>query len=172
LANSIIGRFSNHNAVADCVRDLLGIGIRKDDISLMTHHDVENKMIPDSIGVFQKNGDISSEGGGMVVGGVLGTLIGSLMGVATLIIPQFGIVVGAGPLMAALCGGILGGVVGDEIAKTVDAPYSDTSHFHPYVEALKEGSILCGVETDAENRDEISKIMSKYATSMVSRQDS
>ena len=172
MANSIIGRFSNHDAVADCVHDLLEIGVRKDDISLMTHHDVENEMIPDSIGVFQKNGDISSEGGGMVVGGVLGTLIGSLMGVATLVIPQFGIVVGAGPLMGALCGGVLGGSVGDEIAKIVDAPYSESSHFHPYVEALKEGNILCGVESDAANRVEISKIMSKYATSLVSWQDS
>jgi hypothetical protein len=167
LANPIIGRFSDHEAVAACVNNLLEIGIKKGDISLMTHHAEESEAIQNSSGIFQKNGDISSQTGGIVVGGVLGSIFGSLIGVATFTIPQVGLVVGAGSLMTTLCGGILGGTIGDKIVKTMDAPYSDTNPIHPYIAALKEGDILCGVETDALNENDILKIMSKYAARLV-----
>ena len=167
MANPIIGRFSNHNAVADCVHHLLEMGIQKDDISLMTHGAEGDEVIPNSTGFFQKNGDITSEAGGIVVGGMLGTVIGSLMGIATFTIPQVGIVIAAGPLMTALCGGILGGTIGDEIVKTMDTPNSDTSPLHPYLAALKDGDILCGVETESGNEDEVSQIMSRYAANLV-----
>ena len=163
MDNRIIGKFTNHESVAECVHHLLEIGIKKDDISLVTHHEKALETIPNSGGLFQKNGDISKETGGLAVGGVLGTLIGSLMGVATLAVPPVGVVIGAGPLLMALSGGLVGGAMGDEIVKTMDTKSSETDPLNPYIAALKEGNILCGVETEGANEESVKQTMSKYA---------
>ena len=154
--------------MADCVHRLLEIGVKKDDISLMTHHDEENEMTADSMSLFQKNGDISSEMGGAAVGGIFGLLLGSFVGVASSIIPPVGLVVSIGPMMSAVFGGVLGGTFGNEIVKTIDVEYSDTGPLHPYIAALKQGDVICGVEADVENTNEIQAMMSKYASCMFS----
>jgi hypothetical protein len=157
-------------AVASCVHHLLRIGVHRSEISLVTRHDGEYELAQGSIEFFQKNGDISAEMGGTVVGGVLGMLMGSLMGVASLVIPQFGLVVGAGPLMVALGGGIIGGAIGDALVRSVDAPYSSTGALHPYLAAIKEGDTLCAVEVNPDSRPAIREAMSGYATEIISNQ--
>ena len=136
----------------------------KDDISLVTHHDEEHDRIADSLGFFQKNGDISNETGGTAVGGVFGVLIGALIGVVTLTVPLVGLIIGTGPMMSAIFGGVLGGAIGNEIVKSIDVEYSETSPLHPYIAALKEGDVICGVEVSAEKAKEIQNMMSQYAT--------
>jgi hypothetical protein len=168
MAENIIGIFSDHATAAQCVSQLVDAGVPKDEISLMTRRSEGDEVEPQSSGVFQKNGDTSSEGGSAILSGVIGSFVGTAIGVATFTIPGVGLIVGAGPLATAVCGGALGAAFGGEMGKDGDAPYNNSNPLHPYILSLKEGEVLCGVEVDRDQEGPVRLIMANNASSIVS----
>ncbi len=163
----IIGLFLDHKKVTDCVNELIEEGVSKDEIGLMTRTDELNEIDSKGIGFFMKNGDISGEGGGLLVGGLLGTLVGSLIGFSVFAVPGVGLVIGAGSFLTAAFGGVIGAAFGEEAGRLSDLPYTDANPLHPYISSLKDGEVLCGVKTAPESADSISRIIGKYASVII-----
>lgn len=110
-----------------------------------------------------KRGDMEAGGEGMMGenvsdgaawGGGIGALGGLLAGAGALAIPGIGPIVAAGPLAAALSGAVAGGVAGGLLDLGIPEDRGKQ-----YEEDVKQGRILCVVETEGNRTEEAAKIL-------------
>src|SRR5207253_6828060 len=98
--------YSDHAAAEDAVRRLQAEGIEMKNVSIIGK---DFQAVEKPLG-FVTAGSVAKDGA--KVGAWSGGLFGLLMGAAFLILPGFGPVVIAGPLAAALLGGVEGALAG------------------------------------------------------------
>jgi hypothetical protein len=84
---------------------------------------------------------------GAGLGGVLGGILGIAAGVGVLVVPGFGALVAAGPLLAALSGIATGGIVAGALGALLGARIPEIEAKH-YDGKTRQGSILVAVHTE------------------------
>jgi hypothetical protein len=158
----IAGLFDTSMDADRAVQDLIDIGVRQADISVVAQHSdgVHGRAVGDD--------DSVSAGAsvGALSGGALGGTLGLLAGLGALTIPGIGPVLAAGPLAAALgsagagavvgagvgaaSGGLLGALIGAGIPE---------EEAHVYAESVRRGGTLVTVSTDGRSDASVRSIL-------------
>ena len=139
LGSSIVAVYPDHASAEEAVKILEGAGFSLKNISIMGR-DFQATETP--VG-FVTTGDIASQGA--TTGAWAGGIFGLLMGAAFLILPGIGPVIVAGPLSAALLGGIEGAIAGAAIGGISGALVGlgvSKEHALKYVTELKAGKFV------------------------------
>lgn len=155
----ITALFKNPRTAENIYEDLLSIGYKQDDITLVMSEETRNGYFPNNMdhatATDLGNRTLEGLGVGAAVGGSVGAIAAAIAAIGTtLLIPGLGIVV-AGSLAAGLAGagagaaagGLLGALVGsetpDEQAKLLE-------------EGLKKGGVVIAIKAKSdEEREEI-----------------
>ena len=139
MGKAVTAMFAENDAAENAARQIKDEGLKTEDISVLAKEDGK---IKDNIS------------GGVITGGIAGSLAGLLIGAGTLMVPGFGIVAAAGPVAGFLAGGATGGVVGG--LADLGIPEKKGKD---YEEEIKGGKILFAMEAEEENVDRISNIL-------------
>jgi hypothetical protein len=159
----VTGLFDSHADAAMALEALIARGFDKSDISFIASDEFDHETF--GVETHSKLSEGVAIGAG--TGGAIGALLAGLTMVGTAATGGLGLVV-AGPLVAALAGAgagaaggsIIGGLIG------VAIPEHEVKH---YEDALKEGSVLIGVECeDDDSRKAAKDIFKKYNSNKVS----
>jgi len=140
---AVYGIYPNRAMVEKAVEELKEAGFRNTDISVLFPESGGTKEFAIEKETKAPEGAATGAGTGAVVGGTLGWL----MGIGLLAIPGLGLVVAAGPIMAALAGvgagGLVGGIAGALIGMGI--PEYEANR---YEGRIKEGGILLSIHAD------------------------
>jgi hypothetical protein len=140
---AVFGIYINQLDAENAVHGLKLAGFRSTDISILFQDNSGTKDLALERNSKAPEGTTVGAGGGAVVGGVLGWLVG----VGLLAIPGLGMVVAAGPIMAALSGIGAGGVVGG-IAGAIAGFATPEYEAKRYEGRIRKGGILLSVHCD------------------------
>lgn len=153
--SATIGVFDTHEQAETAVRELLKGGFPKERISIVA----KGLQKSEDVQGFVNTGDIAKGGAG--IGAWTGGIFGLLIGTAFLWVPGFGPLIVAGPLTAALLGGVEGaaaGAAGGGILGALFSPLVTKKHVLKYQEHLNADHYLVvahGAVADAEKAREI-----------------
>lgn len=103
MKNHVIGIYENERQVVEAVRDLLEKGYTTEEISVIAKNTKELPEIAQEVKPSIKDGAIA----GAAAGGAIG-LAGVIAGLSTVLIPGFGAVLAAGPIIATIGGAVIG----------------------------------------------------------------
>ncbi len=141
---AVFGIYADRSAVEEGVEHLGRAGFRNADISVLFPENSGTKDFAHEKHTKAPEGATS----GVVAGGLAGGVLGWLTGIGALAIPGLGLLVAAGPIVAALAGagavGTLGGVVGAIAGMGI--PEYEAKR---YEGRLREGGILFSVHCDS-----------------------
>jgi hypothetical protein len=163
MAEQVMGILANHEIAALCVSECTDAGVFNQEVGLVTRYSEGDEVVPHSMGMFQKNGDVTTLGGSTFASGLMGSIVGVAIGVATFSIPGLGIYMAVGSLASAICGGTLGATFGREVGKSFDDFHTEANPLHKYIRALRSGEVLCSITVEEDLKEEVSRIVSKYA---------
>lgn len=162
MAKTVVGLFDSFNEAQSVVNDLVSVGFRRDDISIVANN---------ARGEFGSHeghsagehatGAVKGAVGGAVQGGVIGGLTGLAASLAAILIPGVGVVAALGPLAAFLTGasigaaggGILGGLIGLGIPKEEAGLYQ---------EGVRRGGTLVTLSVDDARANEAMAIFDRH----------
>src|SRR5207244_8895062 len=105
---AVFGIYPNYASMEGAVDSLRAAAFRNTDVSVLFPENAGTKDFAHEKGTKAPEGATAGAGTGAVVGGALGWLAG----IGALTIPGVGPLVAAGPIMAALAGGGVGGAIG------------------------------------------------------------
>ncbi|WP_262176471.1 general stress protein [Saccharococcus sp. Marseille-Q5394] len=103
MKNHVIGIYENEQQVVEVVEDLLKKGYTTDEISVIAKNTKELPEIAEEVKPSIKDGAIA----GAATGGAIG-LAGVIAGLSTILIPGFGAVLAAGPIITTIGGAVIG----------------------------------------------------------------
>ncbi|MCM3638880.1 general stress protein [Sporosarcina luteola] len=103
MQNHVIGIYENEQQVVEVVEDLLKKGYTTDEISVIAKNTNELPDIAQEVKPSIKDGAIA----GAATGGAIG-LAGVIAGLSTVLIPGFGAVLAAGPIITTIGGAVIG----------------------------------------------------------------
>jgi len=149
----VLALFDDPSAAAAAARDLRGLGIPQERVSIVARsHDEE--------GALAKASDSSpgSEIEDSRPASRLGELSGHLLATIALVMPGIGPIVVDGPLAAGL--GEAAGHVAGGIARTLHHAGMDRHQADQWEARIRQGSILVGAHVDASGRDAARQIFS------------
>src|SRR5215510_1802575 len=151
MTKTLIGLFDDFTAALNTVPDLLGVGIPRENVSVITH-DIKGEFSD-----FQPAEESSRVVTGAGTGATLGGVGGLLIGLGTLAIPGAGPLVAAGPLAATLAGAALGAATGSLIGafKTLGIS-KDEAHY--YAEGVRRGGTVLTVTVTGQMVDTATQI--------------
>lgn len=170
---TLYATFTDGAMAQRAVGALLDHGADKDTISLVANKSHQEYWASDKQG---KDGVTTTSGRdaatGAAKGAGIGLGVGILAGLASLIIPGFGLVIGGGALAMAL-GAAAGTTAGGAIAGAVEGYLVDqgvpAKVATSYREALEQGSGLLGIALPSGKLDRAAaeEILSKYGASQI-----
>jgi len=145
----VYGVFESHAALEKAVSRIQVEGCDASDVSVLFPHGRQAKK--------WKNDRDSTAARGVVVGGVTGLILdgalGWLVGVGTLAVPGIGVLLAAGPILAALTGAGAGGMVGS-LSRAIARMGMSEHEAKRYETFVKAGGTLifvaCSNEDDIE----------------------
>lgn len=152
-----IGVFGSRDQAERAIETLHEEGFTEDEISVIARD--------------EGGGQDGDEGGGMGMdsiadgtmwGGGLGAIGGLLAGAGALAIPGVGPILAAGPLAATLSGAVAGGIGGGLLDLGVPEERGQQ-----YEDEVKQGRILCVVESDEDRSNDAARIMREAGASNV-----
>ncbi|TMC57730.1 MAG: hypothetical protein E6J26_05930 [Chloroflexi bacterium] len=156
---SVVGLFDDFGQAQQAVREMLAMGIKQDDISLVAN-DVAGryKTSPDA-------GEAGKRLTGTGTGAVLGGAAGLLVGLTALVIPGIGPVIAAGQLGAALATGLIstsvGAVAGGVLGALADLGMTQEDANY-YVEAVRRGGTLVTVGADDQLTPRVEDLLRRH----------
>ncbi|MGN7387839.1 general stress protein [Sporosarcina sp. SAFN-015] len=103
MKNHIIGVYDNEQQVVEVVEDLKKKGYTTEEISVIAKNTKELPEIAEEIKPSTRDGAIA----GAATGGAIG-LAGVIAGLSTILIPGFGAVLAAGPILTTIGGAVIG----------------------------------------------------------------
>ncbi|MCM3745097.1 general stress protein [Sporosarcina luteola] len=103
MKNHVIGIYESEQQVVEVVEDLLKKGYTTDDISVIAKNTTQLPKIAEEVKPSMKDGAIA----GAATGGAIG-LAGVIAGLSTILIPGFGAVLAAGPIITTIGGAVIG----------------------------------------------------------------
>ena len=143
---SVFGIYANRDEVEEGVTHLRGTGFRSTDVSVLFPENLGTKDLAHEKHTKAPEG--ATTGG--LAGGIAGGVLGWLTGIGVLTIPGLGMLVAAGPIVAALAGagavGALGGLVG--ALAGVGIPEYEARRYEGRV---REGGVLLSVHCDSND---------------------
>lgn len=160
LRKTLIGLFENHEHADRTIHDLTSLGVAANKISVLVHDYAASRFVhQQSTGAAVAGGTTAGLETGAVIGGVLGLLVG----VAGITIPELGPIFVAGPLAAllgltgtaastvggAVSGAIAGGLIG--VLVGIGVPEMEAQL---YEELIKQGHVMVAVDLDETTVDE------------------
>lgn len=175
MSTTIAGLFDDLTEAREAVRELVDHGFPRDNISLMTNDQSEQRKaveLDDEQASQRVSGGFvsipSGEGGdaeatakGASVGAALGGVAGLLVGLGALTIPGIGPVIAAGPLIAALSGAGMGAVAGGLVTVLSRAGIPDADA-RLYAEGIRRGGTMLLVDVPEDQADLASDILNRH----------
>lgn len=153
LMINITGLYTSSEKAAHAIRLLKDAGVPPDDISLIASQDIETEGLVEEPHSKAPQGFAIGAAGGGAVGG----LVAGLAAVGTIASGGAGLgLIVAGPIVAALAGAGAGAAAGSIVGGMVGAAIPETE-LNAYEQAIKEGSVLIGVNAEDPNTREIVK---------------
>jgi hypothetical protein len=160
----IMGIFDSVSSASEAVDDLTAMGYANNEITVVTREDVVN-------------GDVKIENdtaqgikGGATTGAVVGGVLGLLVGLGALAIPGVGALLITGPIATALgitgvagttASGALTGALAGGLVGALKELGLDEAKAKRYEDAIKDGSILVGVNADDDGRSEVENVFER-----------
>lgn len=163
MSETFVAMYRDFDTARQAVEALVSSGISRDKISLVANDTTTgySKNLQSSDQVGGADGDVEApEGAGF------GAVIGTLIGLGSVLIPGVGPVIGAGTLgAAALAAGIgaaSGAVTGGLAASMIDMgiPEEDA---HAYSEGIRRGGAMVSVVVDSGEEDRVESILNRYS---------
>lgn len=151
MAKTVVGLFDDYATAEAVARDLQAAGFSKDALSLAASEAAQLEHYGHYPTVQESE---SGAGRNAAVGAAIGSAAGFVLGLVAVAIPGIGPLVAAGPLAAALTGGVIGLAAGGLVgALTLHGiPEEEAAH---YAEAVRRGATL--VMVHAQNPDEVQR---------------
>ncbi len=103
MKNQVIGVYENEQQAARVVEELKGKGYTTEEISVIAKNPKELTEITQEVKPSTKDGAIA----GAATGGAIG-IAGVIAGLSTILIPGFGAVLAAGPIITTIGGAVVG----------------------------------------------------------------
>ncbi|MER2008381.1 general stress protein [Psychrobacillus sp. BL-248-WT-3] len=103
MKNNVIGVYESEQQVKEVVEGLKEKGYTTEEISVIARNSKRDSEVTQEVKPSTKDGAIA----GAVTGGAIG-LAGVLVGLSTVLIPGFGAVLAAGPIMTTIGGAVVG----------------------------------------------------------------
>ncbi len=143
---AVYGLYKDQSSVEEAVEALKNAGFRNTDISVLLPENVGTKDFGHEKNTKAPEGAVAGGSSGAAIGGTLGWLAG----VGMLAIPDAGLFVAAGPIMALLAGLGVGGTVGSMIGGMIGMglPEYEARRFDG---RIRQGGILLSVHCDASD---------------------
>ncbi|MFJ5770107.1 general stress protein [Psychrobacillus sp. NPDC093180] len=107
MTNHIVGVYENEQQAVDVVEELKEKGYTTEEISVIAKNTEELSEITQEVKPSTRDGAIA----GAVTGGAIG-IAGVLAGLSTILIPGFGAVLAAGPILTTIGGAVIGANAG------------------------------------------------------------
>ncbi len=103
MKNHVIGVYENEQQAAKVVEDLKGKGYKTEEISIIAKNKEARSDITQEVKPSTKDGAIAGAATGAAIG-----LAGIIAGLSTVLIPGFGAVLAAGPILTTIGGAVVG----------------------------------------------------------------
>ena len=158
MAKTIVGLFDDASDAQAVVRELVDLGIDRDQISLMANRSAE-ALTRDTAPEVTTTGEDAMAGAG--IGAVAGGIGGLIVGLVALPIPGLGPVIAAGPIAAALTGAGIGAVTGGVIGALTHVGVPE-EHAQHYAEAVRRGGTLVTVSSPDVLAQRVTDVMNRY----------
>jgi hypothetical protein len=135
---NVAGIFNSKIVADNAVSELLDAGFAKDDISLLMSDKTRNEIFSST----DDEADRAAKGGvtGAVIGGALGALIAGLVAAGS-IVTSGGVLLVAGPIVAALAGAGAGGTAGGIAGALISAGFA-ADEANRYDDEIKRGKAI------------------------------
>jgi hypothetical protein len=162
--NTTIGVFGSMSAAENALRVLDESGFPLENVSIVGQNLESEKQVHGFITI----GDVAKGGAG--TGAWMGGLFGILIGAAFVWVPGFGPLMIAGPLAAALLGGVEGVVAGAAGGGALGALVGwgvSKQHILKYEEYIKGGKYLVVINGSQEEIEKAKGILSKISSEAV-----
>lgn len=148
-AKTVVAIFDDMTSAESAVRELEGLGISRDDVSIVANKNVESTA---RTGYGDTAGTAATEGASHVaadagIGAALGGVGGLLLSFVALAIPGVGPVLAVGPIVAALGGAGIGAVAGGVIGALTESGIPEEEAQY-YAEGVRRGQVLVTVHTN------------------------
>jgi hypothetical protein len=165
---TVVALFRDFNHAEQAVDHLVRQGYDRNQMSLVSsnasgEHDRHVRTNGDR-GLVTQDAVTPSEGAAF--GAASGGVIGALLGLGALAIPGIGPVIAAGPLIAALTGGVIGAVAGAPtgglVAGLVRTHDVDEGDAELYAEGVRRGGTLLTVQVDDGQASDARIIINQY----------
>lgn len=159
---AVVGVYRNEEEAMKAINDLVEMGYKKDDISVLAQD-------RDQLDRIKDDGDLSTESTknvgkgaatGAAAGGVLGGVGALIAELGVLTIPGVGPFLAAGPIVATIGGLVAGGAAGGVVGALVGLGV-DKEEAKQYEENLDNGDILVIVQSDDDNYDRTSATLGR-----------
>jgi hypothetical protein len=148
----VLALFVDAGAAAAAGRELRGLGIPREEISIVARtHDDEGALAQES------GGSPGSEIEDSRSAGRLGELSAHLLAAIALVMPGIGPIVADGPLAAGL--GEAAGHLGGGLKRTLEQAGLDHSEAQHWADRIQRGDVLVGVHVDATTIDTVRGVM-------------
>lgn len=158
-----IGVFSSQQEAERAVETLHDEGFTEDEISVIARDQGQGQGQGQGGGGQQMSGTgMDDMSDGMAWGGGLGAVGGLLAGAGALAIPGIGPILAVGPLASALTGAVAGGIGGGLLDMGI--PEERGQQFE---EEVKQGRVLCVVESDGNRTNDAARIMREAGAASV-----
>jgi uncharacterized protein (TIGR02271 family) len=158
MAKTIVGLFDDASDAQAVVRELVDLGIDRDQISLMANRSAET-LTRDTAPEVTTTGEDAMAGAG--IGAVAGGIGGLIVGLVALPIPGLGPVIAAGPIAAALTGAGIGAVTGGVIGALTHVGVPE-EHAQHYAEGVRRGGTLVTVSSPDVLAPRVTDVMNRY----------
>ena len=149
---AVFGIVRTQSVAGALITELQTKGFALSDISVLFPDEVDTRKFAHTEGTKAPEGAVIGGSTGGVAGGVLGLLVG----IGMLAIPGLGLLVAAGPLMAALSGVAVGATVGS-ITGALAGLGVPEMHAQVYEGKLKGGHILISVHIDDRSHADLAR---------------
>jgi hypothetical protein len=148
----VLALFADTGAAAAAGRELRGLGIPREEISIVARtHDDEGALAQES------GGSPGSEIEDSRPAGRLGELGAHLLAAIALVMPGIGPIVADGPLAAGL--GEAAGHLGGGLKRTLERAGLDHSEAQRWADRIQQGDVLVGVHVDASALETVREVM-------------
>ncbi len=158
----LVAVYANHEDVETAIKKLIDAKVvTMENISVVGRG--ENGEPKDSLEVEKENYDILQWGkDGAIVGGIWGLLMGAFF----MVVPGFGPIVGAGPIIASLAGALSGAMLVGGLsalaAMFVDLGIEEVEA-HRYAKLIEAGKLILVVESDVDTLKKVEEILKTSA---------
>lgn len=166
---TLVAVFNDINDANRAVTELVASGVARDHVSVVANNatgEYSSYVNADGTTAAPVDDDAVKAGQGAGFGAVSGGIIGALIGLGALAIPGVGPIIAAGPIVAALTGGVIGAAAGAPtggiVAALVKTHSIDAEDADMYAESVRRGGVLVTAEVDDGMTDKARDILDNY----------